>query len=84
MHFFLSPKRYYEKEPVGVPVQLVRDYTVRVLREGRTVGEITVRDNHQRLNVVDLPAAAEADCVEIRFTATNGAPDVRVFEVRVY
>ena len=77
-------KAFIEKEPLGVPVQLVRDYDVLIFREGRVVAEVPVRGNHQRLNVVDLPKPIEADAVEIRILATNGDPDARVFEVRLY
>ena len=77
-------KAFIDKEPRGVPVQLVRDYDVRALRGGQAVAEVAVRGNHQRLNAVDFPAPVEADAVEIRILATNGDPDARVFEVRLY
>ena len=77
-------KAFIEKEPIGVAKELVRDYSVTLWNGGRKVWETAVTDNYQRLCVLDLPAPVEADRVELRFTATNGAEDVRVFEVRVY
>ena len=67
-----------------MPPRLVRDYTVRLLRKGRQVWSRTVTGNVQRLNVLDLPAPAEADALEITVTASAGIDCARIFEVRVY
>ena len=77
-------KAFLEKEPVGVPETLVKDYTVTAGLNGQTVWQQTISGNYQRLNVLDLPETVQADTVEFRFTATNGCADVRVFEVRAY
>ena len=77
-------KAFIEKEPVGVACELVKDYVVRLFREGCMVSETAISGNYQRLNVINLPTPVEADAVEIRVTATNGAPDARIFEIRVY
>lgn len=77
-------KAFLDKEPVGVPVTLLRDYTLTAYREGRAVWSRRVEGNYQRLNVLDLPQAVEADCLELHVQATNGCPEARVFEVRVY
>lgn len=77
-------KAFIDKEPIGVAKELVKDFQVTIRREGKTVWEHTVRDNYQRLCIINLPQSVEADQVELRFTATNGVPDARVFEVRIY
>ncbi|MDO5329069.1 MAG: FAD-dependent oxidoreductase [Coriobacteriia bacterium] len=72
-----------EAQDPGVPVELVKDYTVKAYNNGAEVASIDVTDNYQRLNIVDLPDV-EADKVEIKFNATNGDENVKVFEVRIY
>lgn len=71
------------QQRIGVAPELVKDYDVVLICEGREVGKYEVRDNHQRLNVVDVEPTA-CDTVEFRFIATNGLPEIRVFEVRAY
>ncbi len=77
-------KAFLEKEPVGVAKELVRDYTAVIRSEGEVVWQQTVTGNYQRLNILDLPESVIGDRVEFIFTATNGDPCVRVFEVRIY
>ena len=77
-------KAFLEKEPVGVPVQLLKDYSVKALRDGAVVWEKKISGNYQRLNIIDLPEAVSADSVEIAVLATNGCGDAHIFEVRVY
>ena len=77
-------KAFIEKEPVGVACELVKDYVVRLVREGCLVSETAISGNYQRLNVINFPTPVEADAVEICVTATNGAPNARIFEIRVY
>jgi len=48
------------------------------------VWEKAVAGNHQRLNVFDLDEPVAFDQVELNVTATHGAADARVFEVRLY
>lgn len=78
----LSSKRIAEQVP-GVPPELVKDYDVELLKDGKTVAEKQVRGNYQRLNVLDFQPA-ECDEVVLRVLATNGIADARVYEVRVY
>lgn len=67
----------------GVPKELVRDYDVRLKKDGSVVAEKSVRGNHQRLNVLDFPPCA-CDEIEIHVLSTNGLEDVRIYEVRAY
>lgn len=77
-------KAFIDKEPLGVDRELVKDYRVQVLDKGTVVWETRVKDNYQRLNILDLPEKMQADEVRLTVTATNGDPDARVFEIRVY
>lgn len=78
----MSPNRQAQQRP-GVPAELVKDYTVELVRDGQTVKTIAVTGNHQRLNVLDFDSTL-CDTVRLRVLSTNGAPDVTVFEVRAY
>jgi hypothetical protein len=78
----LSNKRRAQQR-IGVPPELVRDYRVRLWRDGNVVAERAVTDNNQRLNVLDFGGIA-ADAVECIFEKANGCEDVRVFAVDGY
>ncbi len=78
----MSPNRQAQQRP-GVPKELVRDYVVTFFLRGEPVGKITVHDNHQRLNILNLEPVL-CDEVQLRVLATNGAADVTVFEMRAY
>ena len=71
------------QQRIGVPPELVKDYTITAFRNGKAVYTKEIKDNHQRHNVVAIPPT-ECDAVEFRFTATNGAAVVTVYEVRAY
>ena len=77
-------KAFLEKEPKGVAKTLVKDYDVELYKEGIQQKTITIRDNHQRLNIVRLPKIEKADEIRIKVLATNGVPDVHIYEVRIY
>ena len=71
------------QQRIGVPPELVKDYTITAFRNGKAVYTKEIKDNHQRHNVVAIPPT-ECDAIEFRFTATNGAADVTVYEIRAY
>lgn len=77
-------KKVRERQVKGMPEELVRDYSVRALQGDRVVFERVVAGNCQRLNVIDLKEPVAFDRVELTVTATHGAADARVFEVRLY
>ncbi len=83
-HCISLSKAFTEKIPLGVPVELVKDYSVRLYSEGKEVFHKEIIGNYQRLNVIELEKAICADQVEICVTMTNGCSDARIFEVRVY
>ena len=78
----LSTRRQRQQKD-GVPAELVRDFDVELLCEGNVVARQSVRGNYQRLCRVPFDGVL-ADTVRITVLATNGAPDARIFEVRVY
>ena len=79
----LSAKRMAEQQ-IGVPIELVKNYHVTLFLEGKRVGRQTVEDNHQRLNVLHFENRPLCDEVAICITETNGYPNARIFEIRVY
>ncbi len=78
----LSDKRRAQQR-IGVPPELVRDYTVQLKKNGAITAEQTVLKNCQRLNILRFEGA-EADTVEVTVHATNGSYDVRIFEIGAY
>lgn len=78
----LSSRRQLQQKP-GVPEELLRDFDVTLLRDGKPVAVKTVTGCWQRLVRVPFDPA-ECDAVRLTVHATNGAPEARVFEVRAY
>jgi len=77
-------KAFIDKEPLGVANELVRDYTLIALKDGKEVYRLNVLNNYQRLVIHDVAETVLCDTLQICVTATNGDPDVRIYEVRVY
>ena len=78
----LSSRRQ-KQQVVGIPAELVKDCTVELLKDGKVVATQTIADNYLRLVRVAFDAV-ECDAVKVTVTATNGAPEARIFEVRAY
>ena len=83
MKITLSAKRIAEQQ-VGVPAELVKNFSVHLLCGGEEVACRTVTDNHQRQVVVDFETAHVCDTVQIHITETNGYQNAKVFEIRIY
>lgn len=77
-------KAFLEKEPLGVAQTLVKDYAVTALLGGKAVWSARVEANHQRLNILELPEKVSADELKVEIYSTNGCPEARIFELRVY
>lgn len=71
------------QQRIGVPDELVKDYDVSLMKGGAEVGKIEVRDNYQRLNVLNFEPT-ECEEVVIHIISTNGAGVIKVLEVRAY
>lgn len=78
----MAPNRQ-KQQRIGIPPELVKDYTVLLWKNGALVRKVPVSDNHQRHNVVSFPET-ECDTLQIHVTSTNGNPDAVIFEVRAY
>lgn len=77
-------KAFVEKEVLGVAQTLVRDYNIKLYMDEKEVYSVDIKDNHQRLNVIDLDVPICANKVTIVITNTNGSKDAHVFEIRIY
>lgn len=77
-------RAFIEKEQPGVPAELLKDYDVLFFYGGQEASCRSVRDNHQRLNVLNLDTPVLCDEVRVQVLATNGAPDAHIFELRLY
>jgi hypothetical protein len=62
---------------------VVKDYRVHYNHQDKLRKLMEVRDNYQRVNKLQFKEI-NTDKIRIEFTATNGSPDVRLYEVRVY
>ena len=76
-------KTVLDRQVEGMPSELVRDYKVECLDEETVVYTREVKDNTQRLNILDIPEVA-CDSVRITVYKTHGYPSARIFEVRIY
>ena len=71
------------QQRIGVAPELLKDFDVVLYKDGKEVGKKEVRGNYLRLAVCDVEPT-EADEVKIHVLATNGAPTIKVYEVRIY
>ena len=78
----MSDKRRAQQR-IGIPPELVRDYTVRLKRGGEVTAKRAVTGNIHRLNVLRFDHV-EADTIELMVTASNGCQNARVFRVAAY
>lgn len=79
----LSSRRQNQQK-IGVPAELVKDYDVELIHDGRVVAKSEQRENYQRLNRVNFQEGIFCDAMRIRILSTNGIPEARIFEVRIY
>ena len=78
----MSVKRQKQQRK-GVSPELVKDYTVILWSGENEIARKTVTDNVQRLSVVDFDIT-ECDRVTVTVHTTNGEPDARIYEIRIY
>lgn len=78
----LSSRRQNQQQ-VGIPVELVKDYSVELMKDGAVVAAKQMRDNYQRLCRIPFDGV-ECDAVRVTVHTTNGIPEARIFEIRVY
>lgn len=74
-----------QREVKYMPLELVKDYTVKAFLDGCQVYCSKIRDNNRRLCVFNLPhEIAAVDCLEIIVESTYGYERARIMEIRVY
>lgn len=78
----LSCKRQAQQR-IGVPPELIRDYTVTLWQGDKKAAKQTVTENVQRKNIVTFPTT-ECDRVTVMVHKTNGSNEAHIYEIRVY
>ena len=71
------------QQRIGVPPELVKDYTVTLWKDNKKVAERVIKDNVQRLNVIEFEPTL-CDKVTVTVHSTNGTENARIFEIRIY
>lgn len=79
-------KRVQQKEVKYMPLELVRDYAVKIYNDNALVFEKKIQENVERLAVVDIPETdgVVGDKVVLEICSTYGYENARVFEIRIY
>ncbi len=77
----LSGKRQ-KQQRVGVPPELVKDYTVTLWDGEAIAAQKKITGNYQRANRIEFEPVF-CDRVEVRVHETNGAEDVHIYEIRI-
>ncbi len=81
----LTPSAYYIKlMEWGAQPETVRDYVLEGRKDGKWVELERVSGNYQRLRSHVLGKPATVDALRVSVTATQGAPEARITEVRAY
>ncbi len=70
------------KQENSVPDTIVKDYKIEYLLDGKVVDSKSIKNNHQRVNIVKTNVL----CDEIKVTVeqTHGLENARIIEIRVY
>ena len=71
------------QQRIGIPPELVKDFTISFLLCGKVVNVKRVNENILRLCKIEL-TKIKCDEIRINFESTNGCCEYRVFEIRVY
>ena len=71
------------EQRIGVPPELVKDYAVTLWKDNKKAAEKIIKDNTQRLNVINFEPTL-CDKVTVTVYTTNGAENARIFEIRIY
>ena len=77
-------KNVRDRQVKGMPVELVKDYSVRMLRNGSEVFSTHIKDNYQRVNHVVPDKGVQCDQIVITVYNTHGIDRARIFEIRAY
>lgn len=77
-------KAVLNRQDPGVPPMLIKDYTLRLLKNSTEVQRMSIQGNYQRLRRHRLETPTDADAIEILVHNTNGSDYAKIFEVRIY
>ena len=77
-------KRRQDTLVKGLPHTLVKDYLVKAYLGDKVTFAKQVKDNCERLAIVDIIDGIKADKVVVEVQSTYGIEKARIFEVRVY
>lgn len=73
-----------QKHSVGIPEELVKEYTIEIFLEQKTVYRKTIKNNFLRHRIHVLPPDLICDSLKIIVHSTHGTAQTRIFEVGVY
>lgn len=65
-----------------LPEELVKDFSVSLIKDRKIVAKKEIKDNVQRLCRVDFEKTL-CDSVKVEFLTTYGVKEIRVFEIRI-
>ena len=71
------------QQVTGVPAELVKDFEIELILDGKCIEKRKVTQNYLRLVRVDFPPT-RCDSVRINLISTNGVGEARIFELRIY
>jgi len=69
--------------PLKAPAESVRDYTLFYQKKGKWIKILKVKDNYQRHRQHRFKPITTSR-LRLEVSATNGSPEARVYEIRVY
>ena len=72
-----------KRQVKGMPLELVKTYSVILKNDGKEVYHINISDNHERQNIIILPELL-CDEITVLVTETHGINCARIFEIRAY
>lgn len=78
----MAPARQKQQRP-GAPEELIKDFDIELIKDGKTVQTVPVRGNYQRLCVCRFEPTL-CDSFKVRLLATNGAKEAAIYEIRAY
>ncbi len=68
----------------GIPAELVKSYTLELLRNGECVYRHEENQNYLRHSILDLSEAVPCDALRLTIHATHGVQQPKVFQVELY
>ena len=71
------------RQKSGPPPELLKEFEVEILLEGKTVNHVTAQSQGQRLRQLYFDEI-EGDAVRISAISTYGSREATIFEVRIY